>query len=261
MFDVLRTAVLRLGTGALDLAMPRVCAGCRSSVSCTPYEDAGLDGVLCRECTRSLSCFDVGGCVRCQAETPQTSRLCGDCAGTKSALDGCTAAVRFEQAAERWVRDFKYPRAGLAGLVPGPESVSCALVLEAAALSGAARPDVVIPIPLHPNRLRARGFNPAAMLAGRLADTHQIVRNTHALTRVRDTPSQTRLDRRARRTNMRGAFACRAALARDSGSGLSVWLVDDVVTTGSTLEEAARTLRRAGATHIHAICVARTQAA
>jgi len=69
---------------------------------------------------------------------------------------------------------------------------------------------------------------------------------------VRDTPSQTGLDRRARRRNVRGAFAPRRQVAP------LVWLVDDVVTTGSTLAEAARALRRAGATHVVGVCAAYT---
>ncbi|MDP6976976.1 MAG: phosphoribosyltransferase family protein [Myxococcota bacterium] len=259
MFDVLRTTARRLGSGALDLAMPHVCAGCRATLRGSRPGDTRLEGVLCRSCVGALSRFEGDGCARCQAEVQRAGRLCADCTDTMSTLDGCTAAVRFERAAERWMRDFKYPRSGLSGLVPGPESVSCALVHDAAALSCTAPPDVVIPVPLHPKRLATRGFNPAATLASRLAHTHRIDCSTHTLVRVRDTPSQTRLDRRARRANVRGAFSCRAPLTKHDVADLRVWLVDDVVTTGSTLEAAAHALRRAGAVHVHAICAARTE--
>ncbi len=76
--------------------------------------------------------------------------------------------------------------------------------------------------------------------------------DTRALRRLRDTPSQTGLDRRERRRNVAGAFRCRRRVAR------VVWLVDDVVTTGATLSECARVLRRSGARRVVGLCAART---
>jgi ComF family protein len=154
---------------------------------------------------------------------------------------------------EDLVHRFKYPRPGLLGLDPGPRAVACALVREAAErapLPGS----LVVPVPLHPARLRRRGFNPAALLARSLARAHGVPVAPRALERVRDTPSQTGLDRRARARNVAGAFRVR------SGAWIPahVWLVDDVVTTGATLHAAARTLRRAGARRIVALCAART---
>jgi ComF family protein len=114
----------------------------------------------------------------------------------------------------------------------------------------------VIPVPLHPRRLRERGFNQAALLARGIARSWGVHVAARALQRVRDTPSQTGLGRRARRRNLAGAFQCRLASPLPD----RVWLVDDVVTTGSTLEEAARVLRRGGARHIAGVCAARTLA-
>ncbi len=126
------------------------------------------------------------------------------------------------------------------------------LCLEAGARAPAPAPDLVVPVPLHPRRLRERGFNPATLLARALARERRVRLDPVALRRVRDTPSQTRLDRRARRRNVRGAFVARARVPP------RVWLVDDVVTTGSTLGEAARALRRAGARSVVGVCAART---
>jgi competence protein ComFC len=111
----------------------------------------------------------------------------------------------------------------------------------------------VVPVPLHPSRLRARGFNPATILARAIGRQTKPRLVTDLLVRVRDTPTQTHLGRRQRRKNVRGAFQCTAPPAS------TIWLVDDVVTTGSTLEEAARCLRRAGAKNVQALCVARTR--
>ncbi len=109
--------------------------------------------------------------------------------------------------------------------------------------------DVVVPVPLHRARQRARGFNQAAELAQRLG-----VPVAHLLRRVRATPSQTDLPAARRHANVRGAFA----LARGaSPRGATVVLVDDVETTGATLEACARVLRDAGAKEVRALTAAR----
>jgi ComF family protein len=217
----------------VDLLLPPACAGCGRA----------LEGEhpLCPRCNRGLPRLAQNGRV--------------PCAGPREPLDACLAAVAFEAPFETWMHRFKYPRPGLAGLDPGPAAVVRALILEAGARAPGPAPSLVVPVPLHPGRLRARGFNPAAILARALARRVAAPWAPTALRRVRDTPSQTGLDRRQRRRNLRGAFQARPGLDRLE----TVWLVDDVVTTGSTVTEAARALRRAGATSIVAICAAWTQ--
>jgi ComF family protein len=153
---------------------------------------------------------------------------------------------------EGWVRRFKYPRGGLAGLDPPARGVARWLAAQAAALAPGEAPQRIVPVPLHPRALRRRGFNPAAVLARAVARVRGARVVPGALERTRDTPSQTGLDRPGRRRNVRGAFRARGAQPE------RVWLVDDVVTTGATLAEAARALREAGAREIVAVCAART---
>ncbi len=167
-------------------------------------------------------------------------------------LEACLAAVEFRDGVEAWIHRFKYPPAGLAGLDPAPLAVARMLCCEAATRAPVPLPDLVVPVPLHPRRLRARGFNPACLLARALARSRRLRLDPIALRRLRDTPSQTGLDRRARRRNVRGAFIARRPVPP------RIWLVDDVVTTGSTLGEAAHALRRAGAGSVVGICAART---
>jgi len=182
--------------------------------------------------------------------------LCAACEFSRSPLDACIAAATFSQEVANWIHRFKYPRRGLAGLDPAPRSVVEALVLEAA--GEAARrvgspPDLIVPVPLHSSRLRSRGFNPAQLLARAVARRCRVDADPVALERLRATPSQTGLDREQRRRNVRGAFRAR----RPSRTPARIWLVDDVVTTGSTLAECARALRRAGAETVVGICAAR----
>lgn len=116
------------------------------------------------------------------------------------------------------------------------------------------RPDVVIPVPLHPARLRGRGFNQSALLAGPLAKAMGCPMNTAALRRIRDTTPQAGLSKQDRKENIRGAFV---VSGKRSLSGMRVMLVDDVITTGMTAREAALALLNAGACSVEVIAFAR----
>jgi len=209
----------------LDLLLPPVCAGCGNPVS-----------------------REVVLCPACDARLP---RLETDCAAP-APLAACTAAVAYRGVTEEWVRRFKHPAVGIAALDISALAVARALILEAAARAPGRAPDLVVPVPPHHQSLRARGFHAAGLLAGTVARAHRVPLRTRALVSRRDTAPQTGLRRAARRRNVRGAFAAHSPLPP------RVWVVDDVVTTGSTLAEAARELRRAGAREVVGVCVAAT---
>jgi len=240
----------RLARALLELLLPAACAGCRVSVS---------DGsALCSRCDALLPRLPAGLCAGClELAARAAGRRCTRCAARRSPLEAAAAALRFEGAAQGWIHRFKYPSAGLAGLDPAPLAVARALAHEAARRAPGPRPDLVVPIPLHPARLRERGFNPAGLLAAAVAEAAGgVAHRPRALERLRDTRSQTGLDRRERARNVADAFAVRPGPALPR----RVWLVDDVFTTGATLEAAARALRRAGARAVVGVCVARTPA-
>ena len=227
----------------LELFFPSCCESCGASTE---------GGPLCATCRARLPWLPQASCERCEIElSPPWPRLCARCTTTESPLVACRTSVAFGDAAEHWIHRFKYPGRCLAGLDPGPRAVVCDLVRESARRMSRPPPDEIVPIPLHPNRLRSRGFNPAAVLAREVASELSCRWTPDLLTRVRDTPSQTELDRRQRRRNVAGAFVARRRPPPH------VWLVDDVVTTGSTLESAARALRAAGAREVAAVCIAR----
>jgi ComF family protein len=221
------SAPAALLTGLLDLRLPPRCAACGGAV--------GGGRALCASCRAFLAS------ARDFESTP-----------APPALDACRAGCGYAGDALRWLQAFKYPAPGIAGADPIPGAVVRDLVREAAAAAPGPPPDLVVPVPLHPRRLRARGFNPAALLARTVAECSGARLCTRSLRRLRDTPSQTGLDRRGRRHNVAGAFGCSGRVPR------SVWLVDDVVTTGATLSECARTLRRAGARRIVGLSAAAT---
>ncbi|MBW2229673.1 MAG: ComF family protein [Deltaproteobacteria bacterium] len=235
----------------LDLVVPRACAACAEP----------SDGPLCDRCRAALPWIPTYlRCALCQGELERPGASsgvmrCAKCTAQPSPLLRCTAAVWLEGDVHAWIRRFKYPRRGLAGLDAQAGAVARDLARAAARRGALLRPDCVIPIPLHPSRLRSRGFNPAGLLASVIARDAGVGVRHDCLVRVRDTPRQTGMGRRARSENVAGAFAWQA---RQPVSPHRVWLVDDVVTTGATLRAAAEVLRGAGVREVFALCAARS---
>jgi ComF family protein len=117
-----------------------------------------------------------------------------------------------------------------------------------------ARPDLILPVPLHPARERERGFNQSLLLARRLGRAWNLPVRADVLARTIATPPQAELDAQARRANVRGAFAVRRP---ELVAARHVIVVDDVFTTGSTVTACAQILRRGGARTVGVLTVAR----
>ena len=113
-------------------------------------------------------------------------------------------------------------------------------------------PDLWLPMPLHANRVKQRGFNQAVEIAREVARSSRVPIRIELAMRERDTPPQAGLKRDARHRNMRGAFSCSGKVA-----GLHIGIIDDVMTTGSTLDALASTLKVAGARKVTCLVVAR----
>jgi ComF family protein len=238
-----------LGRELLDLLLPPACVGCRRSVA--------RGAVLCGACDLALPRIPRCACTVCQeAAAGALAARCSGCEEARAPLAACCAAVWFEGAAAAWVKRFKYAAPGLTGLDPAAEAVCLALAGEAAERMPRPLPGAIVPVPLHPARIRARGFQPAGVLAHALSRRLGVPLLPRLLARVRDTPSQTGRGRADRQRNVTGCFEAAPAASPPP----TVWLVDDVVTTGATLGEAARALRRAGAGEVGAVCLARTPA-
>lgn len=115
------------------------------------------------------------------------------------------------------------------------------------------RPDLLVPLPLHPQRLKERGFNQALEIAKPLAKRLNVPLENNLLLRIRDTEHQARLSEKARHRNMRRAFSTTRQL-----DGMHIALIDDVLTTGASLDAAAHALKQAGARRVDAWVIART---
>ncbi len=204
---------------------------------------------FCDDCVRRFA-QPVPRCRRCALAVPAGVAVCGTCLTDPPPLDACLAAVDYGYPWDRSIAALKFR--GEAGLAR-----ALALLLRSTpwvepALEAA---DLVLPLPLSAPRLRERGFNQAALLARHLAPGRA---DTATLLRIRDTPALSGMGRDGRRSAVRGAFAVEPARAR-SLRGRRILLVDDVMTSGATMHEAARTLRRAGAASVSALVLARTE--
>jgi ComF family protein len=190
-------------------------------------------------------------CAACARSVPQRSVFCPSCALSVVAAPQedarHVAPFLFGGAVARAVVAFKYDRrAELA------RPLASLLRRGLPALAGYT-PDVVVPVPLHQKRLFERGFNQSALLAGPAAHTLSARFAPRALVRTRDTPRQVELSRAARLANVEGAFEAREPWVL---AGARVLLVDDVRTTGATLNACMRALRSGGAREVRTIVIA-----
>lgn len=224
----------RTASRALAAALfPPRCAACGrpGTALCQPCLATAvpLPHPQCRQCTRPLTYGDQ--CARCRLEHRRVDHLYVPFAYSPPILQ---VVHRFKYANKR------YLAADLAALAMS-------------ALPPDVRVDLVVPVPLAPSRERQRGYNQGQLLAVEVARNLNLPLDCSVLIRLRDTPPQTSLPRARRLANVRGAFRALRKL-----SGDRILLVDDVTTTGATIEAATRALRRRGAAWVGALALART---
>lgn len=199
---------------------------------------------LCAACWRALPRLGPTRCTGC-AQPLSLPGLCGPCLRHPLSLQQVHANYRFDTPLSALIHRFKYRQRW------ADARLLARLMLEDAP----AWPSdtLLLPIPLHPQRLRERGYNQAALLTRHLAAALKQPYALHALQRERDTPQQQGLSRQERQRNLKGAFLVEAHQV----AGRSVVLIDDVMTTGSTLDTASLALLRAGARQVEGWVLAR----
>lgn len=210
---------------------------------CLLCQAASGEELLCEACARDLP-ISASACPRCASSAPNNAE-CGACLAHPPHYDASIAAFIYTYPLDRLVQALKY----------GGQLALAALFARKLhqRIGDGAGVDLIAPLPLHPERLTQRGFNQAAEIAKVLGRLSGIAVELELGRRVRNTAAQTDLPWQERVANMRGAFACARSL-----SGLRIAVVDDVMTTGATLDEFARTLKRSGAARVENWVVART---
>ncbi|HEV7490065.1 MAG TPA: ComF family protein [Rhodanobacteraceae bacterium] len=211
---------------------------------CGADGDGGRD--LCAGCARDCR-VNSPSCLRCALPLATPAPLCGECLEQEPPFVAAWVPFRYGHPLDLLEARFKFRNDLAAGRVLAD------LMIERATSDAPARPAALVAVPLHPSRLRERGYNQALELAKALSAALLIPLARDVLVRVRATAAQTGLDSAARRRNLRGAFA----VARKTGMPEHIALIDDVMTTGATLRECARVLRRAGVARVDVWALAR----
>lgn len=237
-------AAKRLFSSVGTLCFPPHCAVCESDTEPGVY--------LCETCSAKAQPLEAPRCERCSWPFDGAiteAFVCGDCHGRSVHYDCAVAAYRSRGVVRELIHGFKYGKKRHLRFPLGDWLLEA---LDDPRISNL-RPAAFVPVPLHRTRKREREFNQAEELC-RVLSRHSGIPTWHALKRIRHTTTQTRLSREERMENLRGAFH---AVQTTRLKGCDLVLVDDVFTTGSTVEECSRVLRRAGAASVRVMTIAR----
>lgn len=243
---------MKILSAIADFIWPRVCAVagcngvcdrpgryiCSNCLAALPYYSAPLS---CSICGRSFDGAVSSSCAKV---------VCPDCSEKKPAFDMARSALFYQGSVPNLIEDFKYRKG--TWLAEDFSDIAEGAILS---LIPWREIDVVVPVPLHRERFNERGYNQSGLLAESLGARLQRRFDGTSFVRSRDTEHQARLSGAGRRKNLRGAFTvCAPEMLRSR----KILLVDDVMTTGSTLDECAATLKKSGASKVWCFTLARS---
>lgn len=251
--------MLRPGTNVFPAAWQKgirsLCLSCRellypsSCLACEKRLPFSRLPLFCDDCLNSVPFIQHPCCTVCGLPFDSGGdHVCGTCLTDPPAYRLARSALLYGPPVSPLISELKF-RGRLTGL-----ATLAALAIRSPGFAELTPPDTIIPMPLHPKRLRRRGFNQALLIARACfnKDRHKI--ETGTLIRNRDTPPQTELNRNARKKNIFGAFT---VIQSQNVAKRRILLIDDVLTTGSTAHESARLLYRAGAARVEIFTLAR----
>ncbi len=236
-----------LGAFVDTLVLPATCAACGVYTG---------KAQLCAECLDEVRYLTPPVCELCglplAEDSPAQQQLCSRCQMRPPAFDRARSAVRYEGVVRYLIHRLKFSRKAYVARALA-ELAQETFVSELALLKRQGKEVLIIPIPLHWRRLWRRGFNQSALLARFVAGKERKLIKEKALRRVKATPPLARQTRAQRPTTIASAFFARPSLVK----GKAILLLDDLMTTASTLSEAAKALKAAGAVRVHCFTIAR----
>lgn len=227
--------VRSLWHGLAGLIMPHDCFVCGEVAAAAP---------LCGNCQAALPRWERQRACPVCAQRVANAELCGQCLRSPPAYDRVQAVFDYRFPVNRMVQALKYRQRFAMAAYFARLMAECVAPGEF---------DVIVPLPLHNQRLRQRGFNQAVEIARPLSRALRLPLDVDGAVRHKACPPQEGLSRRERRRNVRGVFSCRHPFAQRR-----ILLVDDVMTTGATLDALAAALKGAGARRVEALVLART---
>jgi len=231
--------------------LPKIKQALQPPSSCLLCEAPASTLTLCCGCLQDLP-WNLHACERCAIPLPEELLLCGECRPRPPPQQAALAPLRYVFPVDSLIAGLKYHRQ----LAHAP--VLSQFLLEAIQAADKPLPQLILPVPLHPQRLADRGYNQALEIARPLAKTLGLPLETRLIHRERHTRAQRSLTAVARRHNLEQVFALDRNRLAALGHPTHIAIVDDVLTTGATVGAMASLLQRHGVTDIDVWCVART---
>lgn len=240
----------------MDLVFPPRCLICQTFLQDHPASHSGRELAFCNACFQDFKEIQSPICLLCGrpfSDGIAADRVCEDCLRKRPSFDMARAPYLYDGPLMTAIQELKYAhRSHLA------DSLGSLLASFAQTWIGESKGSLLMPVPLHPRRLRSRGFNQSLLLARCVASKTGAELDFLSLRRTRYTKPQTELSSEERKKNVRKAFE---VVKPEAVKGRTVVLVDDVATTGSTLHECAKALKKAGADSVLCLVLARTSTA
>lgn len=230
-------------TASLDLLFPPSCSYCKKITG-------GSNRFLCMECSSQLKFIKIPYCTCCGKTFSSgiDNHLCGDCLKSSWNFDKARSLFVYEEIIASLIHGLKY-----SGNMTGLETFQY-LSRQSPVLEDLNIPDFIVPVPLHIRRLRQRGFNQALLLARKLFPEEKDKIQYNILLRRMDTPTQTGLSGKERRANLKNAFIVKRT---SEIIGKNILILDDVFTTGATVNECAKALKTAGCKRVEILTICR----
>jgi len=232
----------------LSVLFPSRCILCQKTIN-FPLDNSAVE--ICHDCYQILP-FNISTCFRCAlplAHDVETKTLCGRCIAKLPAFDYAHSLFRYEDAVISLVHQLKFSEK-----ITFARSIGEMLLSSCQSDHGLKqeKPDCILPVPLHTARLKQRGFNQSIEISRVLSKRLKLPMEYDAVIRKRSTAAQTGLNKKQRRKNIKGAFGVIKEI-----SYKHVLIIDDVVTTGSTVNELAGLLKKNGVERVGVLSIAR----
>ncbi|MBU1086165.1 MAG: ComF family protein [Candidatus Omnitrophica bacterium] len=239
--------IKQITRGVFDLIYPRLCVFCRSKLY------TSHDYNICAVCAAEIKPIKVPFCLKCGTSLDQISQIryngCGKCANKQYYFDQVLSACKYKGMLKHCIHLFKYKRKRKTKNI-----LSDILIRFLQANFCPENIDLITAVPLHRHKLRERGFNQSELIAAKISSFFKIENSFNNLCRIKKTVSQVTLTAKQRQLNTTGAFSCKQP---GEFKNKRILLVDDIFTTGSTLNECARVLKQSGAKKVTCLTIAR----
>jgi len=234
-----------IATTSLNLLFPPSCPSCKKMIG-------DNNRFLCEECFSQLKFIKTPYCTCCgrSFSSGDDNHLCGDCLNSSWHFDKARSIFVYEAIIAGLIHGLKY-----SGNMTGLETFQH-LSKQSPVLGDLHTPDFILPVPLHIKRLRQRGFNQALLLTKKLFPNEKEKIKYDILLRQTDTPTQTGLSGKERRKNLKNAFIVKRPSII---TGRNILILDDVLTTGATINECAKVLKKSGCKRVEILTICRAE--